>query len=149
MAHVVERFGEKISKPGSALTSLFPTPNAIADDNFAGLGLSRSKINTLRKLAKAVVDGEVDFSASSECVIESLTKIPLIDRSMAEYIALRALGEPDAFPSSDPVLRRMASNTDRPLSAQQLEARSEAWRPWRGYAALHMWCGSKSDLSQG
>ena len=48
MAHVVERFGEKISKPGTALRSLFPTPNAIADGNFAGLGLSRSKINTLR-----------------------------------------------------------------------------------------------------
>lgn len=144
MAQVVDRFGEKISKPGSALTSLFPMPKAIADGNFAGLGLSRSSVNTLRKLAKAVVDGDVDFSASSECVIESLTKIPRIERSMAEYIGLRALGEPDAFPSNDPVLRRLASNTDRPLSAQQLDARSEAWRPWRGYAALHMWCGGQS-----
>jgi len=137
---VVYRFGDKISKPGSALTSLFPTPKAIANGNFAGLGLSRSLVNTLQKLAKAVVDGDLDFSASSECVIESLTKVPRIDRSMAEYIALRALGEPDAFPSNDPVLRRVASNTDRSLSAQQLEARSEAWRPWRGYAALHIWC---------
>ena len=140
MAHVVERFGEKISKPGCALTSLFPTPGAIADGNFAGLGLSRSTVNTLRKLAKAVVDGDVDFGASSECVIQSLARIPRIDRSMAEYIALRALGEPDAFPSSDAVLRRVAGNTDQPLSAQQLETRSEAWRPWRGYAAFHMWC---------
>jgi len=144
MAQVVERFGDKINKPGSALTSLFPTPKAIGDGNFAGLGLSRSRVNTLRKLAKAVVDGDVDFSASSECVIKSLAKIPRINRSMAEYVALRALGEPDAFPSSDPVLRRLASNTDRPLSAQQLEARSEAWRPWRGYAALHMWCDNES-----
>ena len=144
MTQLVDRFGEKISKPGSALTSLFPTPKAIAGGNFAGLGLSRSTVNTLRKLAKAVVDGEVDFRASSECVIESLTKVPRIEKSIAEYIALRALGEPDAFPSSDPVLRRLAGNTDRPLSAQQLDARSEAWRPWRGYAALHMWCGSQS-----
>jgi AraC family transcriptional regulator of adaptative response / DNA-3-methyladenine glycosylase II len=144
LAQVVERFGDKISKPGCALTSLFPTPTAIADGNFAGLGLSKAKVNTLRKLAMAVVDGDVDFSGSSECVIESLTKVPQIDRSMAEYIALRALGEPDAFPSNDQVLRQMASNTDQPISPQQLEARSEAWRPWRGYAALHLWCASQS-----
>ena len=144
MAHVVERFGKKISKHGFALTSLFPTPGAIASGNFAGLGMSKSRVNTLRKLAQAVVDGEVDFGDSSECVIESLTKVPGIDRSIAEYIALRALGEPDAFPSSDLVLRLVASNTDRPLSAQQLEERSEAWRPWRGYAAVHLWCARES-----
>src|SRR5215510_10850956 len=144
MAHVVDRFGEKISKPGLALTSLFPTPAAIADGSLAGLGISRSSVNTLRKFAQAVVDGAVDFSASSECVIESLMKVPRIDRSTAEYIALRALGEPDAFPSNDPVLRLVTSDTDRPLSAQQLEARSEAWRPWRGYAAFHLWCASQS-----
>jgi AraC family transcriptional regulator of adaptative response / DNA-3-methyladenine glycosylase II len=142
MALIVDRFGEKMDKPGSALTSLFPTPEAIANGSFAGLGLSRSTINTLRKLAQAVVDGEVDFNASSECVIGSLTNIPRIDRSMAEYVALRALGEPDAFPSNDPVLRRAASNNGHALSPQQLEARSEAWRPWRGYAALHLWSGT-------
>ena len=144
LAHVVERFGEKITKPGSALTSLFPTPGAIADGNFAGLGVSRSTVTTLRRLARAVVDGEVDFSASSECVIASLTKATRIERSMAEYIALRALGEPDAFPSNDLTLRKAAGNTDRPLSAQQLEERAEAWRPWRGYAALHLWCASET-----
>jgi AraC family transcriptional regulator of adaptative response / DNA-3-methyladenine glycosylase II len=142
MGQLVDRLGDKISKPGCGLTSLFPTPAAIADGSFAGLGLSRSTMNTLRKTAQAVVAGEVDFNASSECVIESLTKIPRIDRSMAEYVALRALGEPDAFPSNDPVLRRVAGNNDHSLSAQQLEARSEAWRPWRGYAALHLWSGA-------
>lgn len=144
MAQMVDRFGDKISKPALGLTSLFPTPKTIAGGSFAGLGLSRSKVNTLRKLAQAVADGEVNFSASSECVIESLTRVPRVDRSMAEYIALRALGEPDAFPSNDSVLRLIASNTDRPLSPQQLEARSEAWRPWRGYAALHLWCANQT-----
>ena len=70
-------------------------------------------------------------------------RVPGIDRSMADYIALRALGVPDAFPSNDTVLRLAVSNTDRPLSAQQLEARSEAWRPWRGYAAFHLWCANQ------
>lgn len=144
MTRVVDRFGEKISQHGFALTSLFPTPRAIADGNFAGLGISRPRVNTLQKLAHAVTDGAVDFSASSECVVEALTKVPGIDSSMAEYIVLRALGEPDAFPSNDLVLRQMASNTDQPLSAQQLEARSEAWRPWRGYAALHLWYANET-----
>jgi len=132
-----------ISKHGSALTSLFPTPAAIADGNFAGLSISKSRVDALRKLARAVVDGTVDYSASSECVIESITKV-LSNRSMAEYIALRALGEPDAFPSNDLVLRMIVNKTDRPLSAHQLEARSDAWRPWRGYAALHLWCAAVS-----
>src|SRR5262245_3474596 len=89
MAEVVERFGEKISRHGSNLTDLFPTPSAIATGDFGGLGLSKSTVNTLRKLAQAVVDCEIDFKAPSDSVIESLTKVPRIDRSMAEYVALR------------------------------------------------------------
>ena len=142
MAQVVERFGEKIGKHTFALTSLFPTPRAIADGDFTGLGISRSRLNTLRTLARGVVDGALGLSGSSDCVIDSLTRLPGIDSSMAEYIALRSLGEPDAFPSNDLTLRLAVSNTNRPVSAQQLEARSEAWRPWRGYAALHLWCAS-------
>lgn len=144
IALLVERFGEKIGKHTFTLTHLFPTPRAIADGDFAGLGISKSRVNTLRTLARAVVDGALDFNASSESVIESLTRIPGIDSGLAEYIALRSLGEPDAFPSNDLALRLAVSHTDRPLSAQQLEARSEAWRPWRGYAALHLWCTSQS-----
>lgn len=144
MARLVDRFGDKINAHGSALTSLFPTPIAIAGGNFGGLGLSQSSANTVRKFAQAVVDGAVDFSASGERVIESLMRVRRIDGSIAEYVALRALGEPDAFPSNDLVLRLLTSNTDRPLSSQQLEARSEVWRPWRGYAAFHLWCASQS-----
>src|SRR4030095_10390937 len=116
----------------------------LATANLRSLGVSRSTLNSLRKLAQEVVDGAVDFSAPSECVIESLKEVPGITSSMAEYIALRALGEPDAFPSNDPVLRLLARNRGQRLSAQQLEARSQAWRPWRGYAALHLWCASES-----
>ena len=143
MAQIVERLGEKIGKHGFGLTSLFPTPGAIAGSDLARFSISKSRVNTIRKLAEAVVDGALDFSASSEYVVESLMRVPGIDRSMADYIALRSLGVPDAFPSNDAVLRLAVSNTDRPLSAQQLEARSEAWRPWRGYAAVHLWCANQ------
>ena len=61
------------------------------------------------------------------------------ERLASHDVALRALGEPDAFLAADLVLRRVASSTDAPLSARALEARAEAWRPWRGYAVLHLW----------
>jgi AraC family transcriptional regulator of adaptative response / DNA-3-methyladenine glycosylase II len=57
----------------------------------------------------------------------------------AQYVSLRALGEPDAFLSGDLVLRRVAGVDGSPLTARLLEARAEAWRPWRGYAVLHLW----------
>ena len=57
----------------------------------------------------------------------------------AQYIALRALGEPDAFPTGDLVLRRMAAAGNIPLTARALEVRAENWRPWRGYAVMHLW----------
>jgi AraC family transcriptional regulator of adaptative response / DNA-3-methyladenine glycosylase II len=57
----------------------------------------------------------------------------------AQYVALRALGEPDAFPASDLVLRRIAAGSGAPVSVSELQATGEAWRPWRGYAAMHLW----------
>jgi AraC family transcriptional regulator of adaptative response / DNA-3-methyladenine glycosylase II len=57
----------------------------------------------------------------------------------AQYVALRALGEPDAFPVGDLVLRRIASPNGAPLTPRILEERAERWRPWRGYATLHLW----------
>jgi len=89
-------------------------------------------------LAGAVRDG-LDLSGPAEDVIGALTALPGIGTWTAQYVALRALGEPDAFLAADLVLRRVASSIDAPLSARALEARADAWRPWRGYAALHLW----------
>lgn len=69
----------------------------------------------------------------------ALAVLPGFGAWTAQYVALRALAEPDAFPASDLVLRRMAAGGGAPLNANALEARAEAWRPWRGYAALHLW----------
>lgn len=139
IARLVERFGEGINRTCAGLTSLFPTANAIENANLSGLGLPKARMATLKKLAGAVVRGEVDFNASTDSILEALSRVTGMGRSTAEYVALRALGEPDAFPADDPELRQIASDTDWPFSAQELEARAEAWRPWRGYAALHLW----------
>src|SRR5438105_1805009 len=61
------------------------------------------------------------------------------DLHAAQYVALRALGEPDALPTGDLVLRRMAAPRHRMLSARELEERARDWRPWRGYAVMHLW----------
>ena len=142
IASIVERLGEPIGKTCSGLTRLFPTATAIANADLSGLQLPKTTIATVKRLARAIVEGEVDFSESTDCVLEALRTVTGIAQSTAEYVALRAFGEPDAFPVGDVALRQAASDTDRPLSAQQLEARAEAWRPWRGYAALHLWSAS-------
>jgi AraC family transcriptional regulator of adaptative response / DNA-3-methyladenine glycosylase II len=65
--------------------------------------------------------------------------VPGLGAWTAQYVALRALAEPDAFPASDLVLRRVAAGAKAPLTERALVARAEAWRPWRAYAASHLW----------
>lgn len=139
LGRLVERVGRPIATPVTGLTHLFPTPAAVLAADLRGLGFTGGRISALKELAKAIVDGTLDFGAAGDDVIHKLTSIRGIGPWTAQYVALRALGEPDAFPSADLVLRRAASDTDRPLSASALEQRSEAWRPWRAYAVIYLW----------
>src|SRR5439155_24042708 len=83
--------------------------------------------------------GALGLGAPVEEVVAALAALPGIGDWTAQYVALRALGEPDAFPAADLVLRRLAAAGGTPLTWCALEARAEAWRPWRGYAVLHLW----------
>src|SRR5215813_2387742 len=136
---IVERAGGRIKNCAQDLTSLFPTPAALAKADLEGLGLSRTRIAALQEVSRAVLQKKLDFNASTNSILEVLSQLPGVGSSIAEYVALRALGEPDAFPANDSDLRRLAGIAERPLSALELEARAEAWRPWRGYAAMHLW----------
>jgi AraC family transcriptional regulator of adaptative response / DNA-3-methyladenine glycosylase II len=118
---------------------LFPTPAALVRANLDGLGITGTRVAALRSLARAVLDGRVDFSAASADVATALAALPGVGPWTAQYVALRALGEPDALPYGDWVLRRMAARGAAPLTAQQLEQRSETWRPWRSYATVYLW----------
>jgi AraC family transcriptional regulator of adaptative response / DNA-3-methyladenine glycosylase II len=135
---LVERTGHAVSTGEPGLTHLFPSPAALALADLDGLGLTSARIGALRALAGAVKDG-LDLSGSADDVIGALTALPGIGTWTAQYVALRGLGEPDAFLAGDLVLRRVASSSDAPLSARALETRADAWRPWRGYAGLHLW----------
>lgn len=138
-ARLVERAGRTITGGGEALTHLFPTPAQVVSASLAGLGLTQARAAALQALAGAVLDGRVDFGASAAELMAALSGLPGIGPWTAQYVLLRALGEPDALPSGDLVLRRMAAPTKVLLSGRQLDERSRSWQPWRGYAVLHLW----------
>jgi AraC family transcriptional regulator of adaptative response / DNA-3-methyladenine glycosylase II len=137
---LVERFGERVA--ASALPYLFPTPAALACAGARDLDMPRARADALRGLARAVQHGDValDGSASVEDVTAALQRLPGIGAWTAGYIAMRALGEPDAFPSADLGLRKLfAAGGKKLASARAVQERSEAWRPWRAYATMHAW----------
>lgn len=136
---LVERAGLAIRSGTEGLTHLFPDARTLAEASLDSLGITRSRAATLRALAHAVLARRIDFSAAPEEVIAALSAIPGIGAWTAQYVALRALGEPDALPAGDLVLRRMAATAERPLTVQELEERARFWQPWRGYAVMHLW----------
>lgn len=121
------------------LTHLFPLPAVLADANLTTIGLPGARAETIRALARAVRDERIRFDGIVDvnAFLASLCEIPGIGAWTAQYVAMRALGEPDAFPSSDLGLLR-ALGID---NARELERRAETWRPWRAYAAMYLWSG--------
>jgi AraC family transcriptional regulator, regulatory protein of adaptative response / DNA-3-methyladenine glycosylase II len=133
---LVREFGTQINgAPG--LTHIFPTPEKLAVADVSHIGLPRARANTLRSLARAVADGKLSFSAviNPEEFMANLREIPGVGDWTAQYVAMRALSEPDAFPSSDLGLLRAAGLPN----PRELQALAESWRPWRSYAAMYLW----------
>ncbi len=133
---LVRAFGQAFSAPGN-LTHTFPSPEVLAESSLAGLGLTTARAQTIRLLARAVCDREIRFQGVVDLdeFLGRMCEIPGIGKWTAQYMAMRALGEPDAFPSGDlGLLRRLESRSPR-----ELERRAEAWRPWRAYATMYLW----------
>lgn len=143
-ARLVARAGEPIAEPAQGLSHFFPTPDALARADLDGLGLAAARATAIHALARATSEGNVDFGAGLEEVTAALASLPGFDVAAAQYVALRALGEPDAFARADLIVRRMAGTQSKPLTARELAARAEAWRPWRGYALIHLWEAANS-----
>jgi len=133
---IASRFGKPFSG-AAGLTHIFPGPEVLAHAPLGDIGLTGARVETIRTLARAVCRGKIRFEAgaSSESFLGRLCEIAGIGKWTAQYVAMRALGEPDAFPSSDlGLLNAMALK-----NARDLESRAEAWRPWRAYAAMYLW----------
>jgi AraC family transcriptional regulator of adaptative response / DNA-3-methyladenine glycosylase II len=134
---IVEAHGTPLASPVEGITHLFPSPEILAKADLGKIGLTGARTRTLNALAAAVQSGEVDF-ADAEGLRAALLGVPGIGPWTAEYVAMRGLSDPDAFPAGDLVLQRMAGEGER-LTERQLLARAEQWRPWRAYAVLHLW----------
>jgi AraC family transcriptional regulator of adaptative response / DNA-3-methyladenine glycosylase II len=141
---LVRAFGQPFSG-GNGLTHLFPTAEVLADASLAGIGLTKPRALSIRSLARAVCRGEVCFEGvvDPDAFLNGLCEIPGIGKWTAQYVAMRAFAEPDAFPSGDIGLLHAAGAA----SHRELEERAEAWRPWRAYAAIYLWSfASKSQV---
>lgn len=141
-ARIAQRFGEPLANPiGSGLTHLFPTPLRLAEADLASIGLTRSRADAVRTVARAVLAGVVDFrpDRTLEDFVARWTALPGIGPWTAHYIALRAMGHPDAFPADDLVLQKALPNDGSRMTARALTTHAERWRPWRAYAVLQLW----------
>jgi AraC family transcriptional regulator of adaptative response / DNA-3-methyladenine glycosylase II len=138
---LVASYGEALATPEAGVTHLFPDAARLAGADLAGIGLPRARAAALRALARAVAEGALDLDGGMApgLVRERLLALPGVGPWTADYVALRALAEPDALPTGDLGLRRALSQSDRPLAPNDLDERAKAWRPWRGYAALLLW----------
>jgi AraC family transcriptional regulator of adaptative response / DNA-3-methyladenine glycosylase II len=133
---LVRATGEPAPEASPGLGTLFPTPAALAEADLGAIGLPRARQAALRGLATAVATGDITLDGAMPCeaVTERLLALPGIGPWTATYIAMRALGEPDAFPASDLGLRRAAG-----VDAAALDRLADAWRPFRAYAAMLLW----------
>ena len=125
----------------SGLTTLFPTAAQLADALLEEVGVVSARANAIRALARRVSQGTIAFSAAT--ATSELTTIAGIGDWTAQYIAMRALGEPDAFPSGDLILRRQAGCA----TLRSLEQRSRDWRPWRAYAVMLLWQSAQDRVT--
>ncbi len=125
---------------------IFPRPEDLQDVDFATIGLTKARAATIRGLARAVCEGKVSFEGvvEPEDFLSRLCDIPGIGTWTAQYISMRALGEPDAFPSGDIGLLRALGLK----SSAELERCSQAWRPWRAYATMYLWGVPVSSLPE-
>jgi AraC family transcriptional regulator of adaptative response / DNA-3-methyladenine glycosylase II len=142
---LVAAHGQPLAEPDGDLTHVFPRPEALAPADLAILGMPRSRAATLCAVAAAVVADPDLFCASRglDEAIRRLRSIRGIGEWTAHYIALRQLREPDAFPAADVgLVRALADLEGHQRASRELIDRAEAWRPWRAYAAQHLWASS-------
>jgi len=137
---LVAAAGEPVEDPGGGLTSLFPTPAAVAEVDPAVLAMPRSRRTTLVGLACALASGAVDLDpgVDRDRARAALLALPGIGPWTVETVAMRALGDPDSFLPTDLGVVGCARALGLPAGAGLL-AHAERWRPWRAYAVQHLW----------
>jgi AraC family transcriptional regulator, regulatory protein of adaptative response / DNA-3-methyladenine glycosylase II len=145
---LVQRFGEPIATPFGELTRLFPQPSVLAHadgDALGQLGIVKQRQGAIVAIARAVADKRLQLHGGADVqqTIEALKQLPGVGDWTAQYIAMRALRWPDAFPAGDVALHKALGVQGAGNAARAAEAASQAWKPWRSYAVIRAWASMK------
>ncbi len=141
---LVDKFGTAIATPHPALTRLFPSAEVLAaasGDALGSLGIVKQRQAAIVAIAQAVAGGRIALHAGADvqATMTALKALPGIGDWTAHYIAMRALRWPDAFPAGDVALHKALGVLGSKTAAKEVEAMSQAWKPWRSYAVLRAW----------
>lgn len=141
---LVDRWGEPLATPVAGLDRLFPSPEALGQasgDALGALGLTRQKQAAIQGLARLLHSGQLRLEPGADVTLTlaTLKTLPGVGDWTAQYIAMRALGWPDALPASDVALHRALGLHGHPQAAQATLALAQAWQPWRSYGVVRAW----------
>ncbi len=149
-ARLVATHGTPVADPGGGLTHCFPSVEDLAGIDPATLALPASRQRCLAALVEALASGAVQLGVGADWdrARRQLGVLPGIGAWTAEMIAMRALGDPDAFPATDMGVRRGAASLGLPDDAPRLDACAQQWRPWRSYAVQYLWAATDHPINQ-
>jgi AraC family transcriptional regulator of adaptative response / DNA-3-methyladenine glycosylase II len=138
---LVARHGEKLQRPFGAVTHIFPTPAALADASGRGVAVPTSRQRALTTLVSALASGELVIDAGADRVKarRGLLALPGVGSWTAEYVAMRAMRDPDVFISGDLGVRKELEALGRNATPAAALRLAERWRPYRSYAVQHLW----------
>jgi AraC family transcriptional regulator, regulatory protein of adaptative response / DNA-3-methyladenine glycosylase II len=141
LSRFAARFGTPLDQPSGSITHLFPTAEQVAELPPEAVGVPRERAMTIRRVAELVAQDQLDLSAGArnEETLHILGDIRGIGPWTISYVAMRALRDPDAFMSSDLGVRKGFETLGLPSTERAILDRAERWRPWRAYAAMHLW----------
>jgi AraC family transcriptional regulator of adaptative response / DNA-3-methyladenine glycosylase II len=148
-ARLVTAYGEPIADREGGLTHLFPTAGQLTTVDPESPAMPRTRRSTVLGLAETLASGGVDLTVGGDWTAarEQLAAIPGIGPWTVESIAMRALGDPDAFPATDLGVRVAAEALGLPARAGELTRRSEGWQPWRAYAVQYLWATGEHAIN--
>ncbi|MFF9767922.1 AlkA N-terminal domain-containing protein [Streptomyces sp. NPDC014636] len=148
-ARLVTAHGKPLDDPEGGLTHLFPSPEALAAVDPETLAMPRARRTTFTTLVRQLADGTLRLGAEADWpdIRARLLALPGFGPWTVDVIAMRALGDPDAFLPTDLGIRRAAAESGLPSTPAALTARAEAWRPWRAYAVQYLWATGSHPIN--
>jgi AraC family transcriptional regulator of adaptative response / DNA-3-methyladenine glycosylase II len=146
---IARAHGPTVAVGEEALDRRFPDPAVLATADLSAVGLAGRRAATIRAVSRAVADGDLELWAAADPVatLAALRAIPGIGPWTAGYVALRVLGDRDAFPPDDAAVRAAFRRLGLPSDAVSIATRAERWRPWRAYALAHLWSSGSSTAA--